>query len=71
VPALGDNSGRAVACDPRSTLTPDTTATRFRRNPAWVRDEVLRLKALMPHAGVRRVAATLAKRVLFEKVHAF
>ena len=37
---------------------------RFRRKPDWVLQEVLRLKALMTHNGVRRIAAT------FNRLHA-
>lgn len=37
---------------------------RVRRKPDWVLHEVLRLNALMPHNGVRRIAAT------FNRLHA-
>ena len=42
----------------------DSNTARFRRKPDWVLQEVLRLNALMPHNGVRRIAMT------FNRLHA-
>lgn len=36
----------------------ESRSRRYRPKPPWVRDEVIRLKALMPHASVRTVATT-------------
>lgn len=41
-----------------------SNGVRFKRKPDWVLQEVLRLKALMPHNGVRRIAMT------FNRLHA-
>jgi putative transposase len=58
----------APACVDRERINPNPNATcntpRFRRKPDWVLQEVLRLKALMPHSGVRRIAMT------FNRLHA-
>lgn len=40
--------------------TPNTTA-HHRRKPDWLRQEVLRLKALLPHAGCRTIACTFKR----------
>jgi len=45
----------------RITATP-VTFPRTPPKPAWVRKEVIRLKALMPEAGCRRIADSFNRR---------
>ena len=56
----------AAAYVDRERTDPNATCNtlRFRRKPDWVLQEVLRLKALMPGSGVRRIAMT------FNRLHA-
>ncbi len=37
---------------------PHIVPARFARKPEWVVDEAIRLKAFLPHAGVRTIALT-------------
>lgn len=48
-------SGRSIRR--RATLNPPASKVRNQRKPAWVRHEVLRLKALCPGLGCRSIAA--------------
>src|SRR5690554_807485 len=45
-------------------VTTKTASIRCRAKPHWVKQEVIRLKALMPHDGCRKIADT------FNRLHA-
>lgn len=47
---------------------PPPSACRGQPKPAWVADQVVRLKALMPGAGCRTIAATFNRRFFGRKV---
>lgn len=53
------SSGRRQIGRRRSTLP---TSGRTQPKPAWVTREIIRLKALMPNAGCRRIADTFNRR---------
>lgn len=53
------SSGRRQIGRGRSTLP---TSGRTQPKPAWVTREIIRLKALMPNAGCRRIADTFNRR---------
>jgi hypothetical protein len=46
----------------RKSMADKKTFYRRQPKPAWVRKEVIRLKALMPDAGCRKVAHTFNRR---------
>lgn len=52
---------RAQARGHRRSVPPCVYA-RSRAKPAWVRQEIIRLKALMSHAGCRRIADSFNRR---------
>lgn len=62
--ALRAAAGTAVARQPgyRHAHPDQCCQTRFTAKPAWVRHEVLRLKALMPGSGCRKIADAFNRR---------